>query len=90
MSEEFKVKTEKQDDNLSFWYEYKPNINVDDGTLDLEIDHTYLKDPDLADFDFDNPPIDPVDLSQSMVKTMRKLEGYGLSANQVGLSLIHI
>ena len=85
MSEEFKVKTEKQDDNLSFWYEYKPNINVDDGTLDLEIDHTYLKDPDLADFDFDNPPIDPVDLSQSMVKTMRKLEGYGLSANQVGL-----
>ena len=76
---------EQTDKELSFWYEYKPMINVDDGSLDLKIDHAFLKDDELADFDFNNPPIDPVDLSQSLVKTMRKLQGYGLSANQVGL-----
>ena len=42
---------------------------------------------DLEKFDFNNPQIDPVDLSQSLVKLMRKEMGYGLAANQVGLPL---
>ena len=39
----------------------------------------------LEPFDFKNPPIDPVQLAKDMVKTMRENNGYGLSANQVGL-----
>ena len=79
--------TQKNKDDLSFWYEYKPFINVDDGTIDLEIKHDFLHDENLEQFDFNNPQIDPVDLSQSMVKLMRKEMGYGLAANQVGLPL---
>lgn len=77
----------KADDAVSFWYEYKPFINVDDGTIDLEIKHDFLGSTDLEKFDFNNPQIDPVDLSQSLVKLMRKEMGYGLAANQVGLPL---
>ncbi len=79
--------TQKNKDDLSFWYEYKPFINVDDGTIDLEIKHDFLGSTDLEKFDFNNPQIDPVDLSQSLVKLMRKEMGYGLAANQVGLPL---
>ena len=79
--------TQKNKEDLSFWYEYKPFINVDDGTIELEIKHDFLHSEDLEQFDFNNPQIDPVDLSQSMVKLMRKEMGYGLAANQVGLPL---
>tara|TARA_R100000988_G_scaffold46973_1_gene23104 strand:- start:3217 stop:3813 length:597 start_codon:yes stop_codon:yes gene_type:complete len=79
--------TQKNKDDLSFWYEYKPFINVDDGTIDLEIKHDFLGSTNLEKFDFNNPQIDPVDLSQSLVKLMRKEMGYGLAANQVGLPL---
>ena len=79
--------TQKNKDDLSFWYEYKPFINVDDGTIDLEIKHDFLGSTDLEKFDFNNPQIDPVDLSQSLVKLMRKEMGYGLAANQGGLPL---
>jgi peptide deformylase len=37
-------------------------------------------------FDFKNPPIDPIELAQDLVKTMYDLNGIGLAANQVGLS----
>ena len=69
--------TQKNKDDLSFWYEYKPFINVDDGTIDLEIKHDFLGSTDLEKFDFNNPQIDPVDLSQSLVKLMRKEMGMG-------------
>ena len=36
-------------------------------------------------FDFANPPIDPVYLANSLLATMIKHEGMGLSANQCGL-----
>lgn len=36
-------------------------------------------------FDFDNPPIDPKQLSQDLFNTMIKEGGIGLSANQCGL-----
>ena len=36
-------------------------------------------------FDFDNPPIDPIYLGNSLLATMIKHEGMGLSANQCGL-----
>lgn len=39
----------------------------------------------LDTFDFQNPPIDPEELSIEMVEFMRASEGIGLSANQVGL-----
>jgi peptide deformylase len=37
------------------------------------------------DFDFSNPPIDPIELAKDLVKTMYDSNGIGLSANQVGL-----
>lgn len=39
----------------------------------------------LDKFDFDNPPIDPVELVNSLIETMVHHKGMGLSANQVGL-----
>ena len=40
---------------------------------------------DLESFDFSNPPVDPEKLAIAMVECMRKNNGLGLSANQVGL-----
>ena len=40
---------------------------------------------DLEPFDFSNPPVDPEELAIAMVECMRKNNGLGLSANQVGL-----
>jgi peptide deformylase len=80
-------KTTKEEDDLSFWYEYKPFINADDGSMELDITHELLWDDDLEDFDFKNPQVDPVNLSSSMVTLMRKKSGFGLAANQVGLPL---
>jgi|TARA_R100000084_G_C4605276_1_gene125267 peptide deformylase len=87
MSETLTFNTAKEDESVPFWYAYKPVINVDDGTIELEIKHDFLHSTELEKFDFNNPQIDPVDLSQSMVKFMRKEMGYGLSANQVGIPL---
>ena len=39
----------------------------------------------IDNFDFTNPPIDPVYLGNSLLATMIKHEGMGLSANQCGL-----
>lgn len=36
-------------------------------------------------FDFSNPPVDPIELAQDMVKLMYEYGGIGLSANQLGL-----
>ncbi len=46
-----------------------------------------MRSEELEQFDFNNPQVDPVNLSQSMVSLMRKEMGYGLSANKVGLPL---
>jgi peptide deformylase len=37
-----------------------------------------------ADFDFENPPFDPIEFSKELVKFMIDRNGLGLSANQVG------
>ena len=87
MSETLSFDTNKSTEELSFWYQYKPFINAKDGTMELKIDHKFLGSDELEDFDFKNPQIDPVDLSQSLVSLMRKEMGYGLAANQVGLPL---
>ncbi len=39
----------------------------------------------LEKFDFENPPIDPAELSKSLYLTMMREGGLGLAANQVGL-----
>lgn len=36
-------------------------------------------------FDFTNPPMDPNEIAHILAQTMIKNDGYGLSANQVGL-----
>ncbi len=87
MSEQVTFDTKKEGEDLSFWYQYKPYINVKDGSMELELKHEFLRSEELEQFDFNNPQVDPVNLSQSMVSLMRKEMGYGLSANQVGLPL---
>ena len=47
-------------------------------------DHPLLK-TKLEDFDFANPPVDPVTLAQQLTELMIKSRGIGLSANQAGL-----
>lgn len=39
----------------------------------------------LEDFDFKNPPCDPVELANSLIETMTAHRGLGLAANQCGL-----
>ncbi len=39
----------------------------------------------MPDFDFSNPIRDPVELEKTMIETMFKNGGIGLSANQVGI-----
>lgn len=39
----------------------------------------------LEEFDFTNPPTDPVELSNNLIDTMKHYKGIGLSANQCGL-----
>jgi peptide deformylase len=43
-------------------------------------DHPLLK-TKLEDFDFANPPVDPVTLAQQLTELMIKSRGIGLSAN---------
>lgn len=40
---------------------------------------------ELPRFDFDNPPVDPIQLAYDLVESMRHHNGLGLSANQIGL-----
>ncbi len=49
-------------------------------------------DPDIINlkvpteqFDFDNPPADPMNLARDMIQLMYDLNGIGLAANQVGI-----
>lgn len=39
----------------------------------------------LEDFDFANPPTNPVELANDLIETMKANSGLGLSANQCGL-----
>jgi len=39
----------------------------------------------VEDFDFINPPMDPVELANRLIQTMNDNSGLGLSANQCGL-----
>lgn len=50
----------------------------------LEEGHDFLNHP-VEPFSFSEPPIDPVELSENLVKTMQVHGAFGLAANQVGL-----
>lgn len=41
----------------------------------------------IENFDFSNPPVDPVALEKEMIETMLANDGIGLAANQVGLPI---
>lgn len=46
-------------------------------------EHSILKQA-LLEFDFENPPVDPVKFASSLVETCKLHRGLGLSANQCG------
>lgn len=47
---------------------------------DAEVLHTKTE-----NFDFDNPPLDPIELANNLIETMIHNKGMGLAANQCGL-----
>lgn len=47
-------------------------------------EHPALK-KELEEFDFSNPPVDPIQLANGLIETMIAEKGLGLSANQCGL-----
>lgn len=38
----------------------------------------------MPEFDFNNPPVNPMEFASSLVETCKQYKGYGLSANQCG------
>jgi len=38
----------------------------------------------IPEFDFNNPPVDPIEFASSLVETCKEYNGLGLSANQCG------
>lgn len=51
------------------------NLVLEDNTILREV---------IADFDFNDPPVDPNAFASSLVETCRERNGYGLAANQCG------
>ncbi len=49
----------------------------------MELDKTYLLET-CEEFDFSNPPFDPIEYSQKLVKFMYENNALGVAANQVG------
>lgn len=49
----------------------------------MKLDDTYITEV-CEEFDFKDPPFDPVDYAQNLVKFMYENNGIGLAANQVG------
>lgn len=47
-------------------------------------EHPILKQT-LEEFDFKNPPVDPIELANNLIETMAARRGLGLSASQCGL-----
>lgn len=58
---------------------------VEPAPLQLVADNHELLSRRLEDFDFENPPVDPITLSHQLVELMSRSRGIGLSANQAGL-----
>jgi len=52
--------------------------------MTYELDDTLLQ-TKMDDFDFDNPPIEPVQLAKDLSELMLSKNGIGLAANQVNL-----
>ena len=49
----------------------------------MELNDTYLLE-ECEEFDFSNPPFDPIEYSQDLVKFMYERNALGVAANQVG------
>lgn len=50
----------------------------------MELNPVHLLQP-CKDFDFSNPPFDPIEFSQTLVKFMHENNALGVAANQVGV-----
>lgn len=50
----------------------------------MELNDKYLSEI-CQDFDFTNPPFDPIEFAQKMIAFMYEKNGLGLAANQVGV-----
>ena len=61
-------------------------IVIETKILDLVPENDPILKQVIPEFDFDNPPIDPTDLSSQLVETCKEHKGHGLSANQCGLN----
>lgn len=50
----------------------------------MKLDDRYITEK-CEDFDFKDPPFDPIDFAQNLVRFMHENNGLGLAANQVGV-----
>jgi peptide deformylase len=60
-------------------------MNNDYTLYDLVDSDNEILNSEVPDFDFEEPPIDPIELTYSLVHTMVTNKGIGLAANQLGL-----
>lgn len=58
---------------------------IENKILPLVADGHPLLTRELEEFDFTNPPVDPIQLANDLISTMHHHKGIGLSANQCGL-----
>lgn len=63
----------------------KPKLISKTQILELVHESNSILHQVLPDFDFNNPPIDPITLASNLVETCKLNHGIGLSANQCGL-----
>jgi peptide deformylase len=55
-------------------------------TFELVPPHSPILRQNLPFFDFENPPVNPVEFASALVETCKKYNGLGLSANQCGFN----
>lgn len=55
-------------------------------TFDLVSPYSSILRQSLPLFDFNNPPVNPIEFASSLVETCKKYNGLGLSANQCGFN----
>jgi len=75
MSEVIKFNTEENGSNITV---EQPKI------LDLVSEDDPILRQVLPEFDFNNPPVDPMQFASELVETCKEFRGLGLSANQCG------
>lgn len=72
--------------NTDEWKKELPQPKQNIKIFDLVSENDPILKETLPDFDFNNPPVNPIEFASSLVETCKKYNGLGLSANQCGFN----